>query len=488
MSEIGDEENSEEWRKIQNFVGQRQPKRKDPIQQIAERERRFDRDRSPSQIPPHIQDFVNGKLYPRGISPHVDSFVRSKLQNFDEGGPVQDPLLSDPDTMRLLEPPGAGVIAPSSATPPPTAPVATPKMPVPIRSASTTPPVRPPATFPSAPAAPAPSMTDTDYENEASKILGGITPGKIAELTQKTMKPTGGQLAGMGLAGIGDAIASVGNRNPGAMKNVQEEINQQREAGLKLPERMAAAGKERWELGQKLQENAQESPVAKYARETYGPLAKKLGLDISKASPKFIADLVGKSVEQMKAEAQLAYEQGTREDAKVGQIAGRYNKPINDIQKNIDDLGSSIKGLQSGDLGQIASAQAIVSQALKLSPRLAHEAGGQSYAAKLNEWASGKFGNQSMPPELIRPVMNVLGRQKQTYEMQRNNLVEQATKEGAAMRVNPGKIRAMFGTPGQPTSLGSGGTPPTINSQAEYNALPSGAPYIDSNGRTARKK
>ncbi len=65
-------------------------------------------------------------------------------------------------------------------------------------------------------------------------------------------------------------------------------------------------------------------------------------------------------------------------------IIGKYQPQIQKEQANLNSLDSSIQGIQSGDAGQIESAQGIVSSALKLSPRLAKEAGGQSYLPGLS--------------------------------------------------------------------------------------------------------
>ena len=59
------------------------------------------------------------------------------------------------------------------------------------------------------------------------------------------------------------------------------------------------------------------------------------------------------------------------------------------------------------------------------------------------------------------------------------------------MKNKLGNMESNFAFTGEPTSQGGGGTQsdiPTINSQEEYDALPSGADYIDSNGVRGRKR
>lgn len=263
---LGDQ-NAEEWEKIKNWVGQRTPDRKDPVQQLLER----------------------------------------KVQRFDSGGAVEDPLLSDPDLMKLLQPQGAGVMAPSMV-PPAAAPAVPPIPPAPPAARPAVPaasPIAPPAA-PAVPAAPAP--TDAEYGAEASKILGGVTPESLAAMMQKNFKPSGGELAGMGLAGIGDAIASVGNRNPGALKTVQEGINKRRELAAKLPEQMAAAGKEKYGLEHELQTYDPNSPFSKVMQRANSELLKSMGAtdaDVSKLPAAAINDIANHKVELKKALAEI---------------------------------------------------------------------------------------------------------------------------------------------------------------------------------------
>jgi hypothetical protein len=408
--------------------------------------------------PPHIAPYKQDEEAAEADKQKEGAVSEDGIPHFDEGGQV-DTSIPDSgmnDLLAKLQPAGAGTLSPSVNDSAALVPVPEPATkPVQVDT-----PIPAPAT--PKPAGPVPSwatppeMTDQDFTNRASKMMGLDPTQQAAFLKMLGDKGQTAQI-GAGIAGIGDAIASggtLGKVNPGGMKAAEEMIQNKQKQGIEGEQLLRGNTKENFEMGQKLRGNAPYSPEVQKALVTQFHIPAGLA-----SGPRDIVDrILPEKVKQSVAEAQLAYEQGTREDSKVATIAGRYNKPINDVQKSIDDVDSSIKGIQSGDLGQIASAQAIVSQALKLSPRLAKEAGGQSYAAKLNDWSNAKFGNNSMPPELVKPVIAVLNRQKQAYTQQKNNLIQQATAEGKAMRVDPTKIQGMFGTPGSPSSLG-GQTP-----------------------------
>ncbi len=112
------------------------------------------------------------------------------------------------------------------------------------------PPVAPPVVAnPSAaaPAQPSPvsALPDSSYEGQASKILGNNGPEMLQKLAQKYARPTGGQAVGMGLAGIGDAIASIGGREPGAMNRAMEGFQKNREMQMKIPQEAAELGKQK---------------------------------------------------------------------------------------------------------------------------------------------------------------------------------------------------------------------------------------------------
>lgn len=219
-----------------------------------------------------IKNFVGGaKKQPKHpLVQEMDRMKQRQPEHFDEGGQVNDIPANFPNVPPGTMPLSMGQPTPSIPTPPP----------------------------------PNLSNPEQPYNDKASQILGGLDPAKISQLLENLRQQSNKSQVGAGIAGIGDAIASVGGQNPGHLKSAEESIRGNYDRGLKAPELMANAGKERFNLSQQLQENDPNSPAAQHARDTYGPLAKRMGLDISHASLKFIGDLVGKTVDQLKNESQ----------------------------------------------------------------------------------------------------------------------------------------------------------------------------------------
>jgi hypothetical protein len=233
-------ENAEEWEKIKNYVGGANKQAKHPLQQEAERKQ---------MKTPHYDAGVGGM----GVGSPDDPNAGTGL---------------DPESLKMLEPAGAGVIAPSiggstAPLPPPVAPQA---------------PVTPPSTpqTPTAPPVASPAPTDATYNKQATDVLGGITPDAIQRLAQ-ALQTTPGQKVGLGLSGIGDAIASVGGREPGHMKSLEENLQKNRELQMKVPEAMAQAGKEKFTLAQQLQAKDPNSPYSKVIQKSVTATLKPLG-------------------------------------------------------------------------------------------------------------------------------------------------------------------------------------------------------------------
>jgi hypothetical protein len=229
-----DEDSSPEWEAIKNYVGGANKQTKHPLQMEQER----------------IQ--------------------RRKPQHMDEGGTAG---FSD-DLLKLSQPQGAGIIAPGLGQPPPQAAPQPPMAP--------TAPIAPPAVAtppPAAPAQPAPATAPTDaaYEGQATKALGGVTPEMIQALAQKFARPTAGQAVGMGVAGIGDAIASIGGRDPGHMKNAMDMFQKNREMQMKVPEAMATMGKEKYGLTKELGNDDPKSMRSYVQQQANKPLLKDAG-------------------------------------------------------------------------------------------------------------------------------------------------------------------------------------------------------------------
>jgi len=261
---VKDEDSSPDWDRIKSFVGGANKASKHPLDQEMERLK--------MRKPQHMDE--GGTAIP-----------------FDLG--MGDLPINQPDPLNKLNiPQRTPQIAPQAVNPAPTAP-----SPIP------TPPVS---------SSPISAPTDASYENKASNILGGITPEKINELMQTLNQ--GGKRAqlGAGLAGIGDAIASVGGQNPGHMKNSEEMIQQNKEMGMKLPGEMAAIGKEKYGLSQELQAKDPNSPYSKVVQNSERPTLKKLGwtdAQISSVPATAIQDASKNSLTFEDTQAKLKLEQ-----------------------------------------------------------------------------------------------------------------------------------------------------------------------------------
>lgn len=200
------------------------------------------------------------------IQQEMDRMQMQQPQNFDEGGqadPMPDfpPIPQDPNILR-------GTNAP--VQPIPSAPVSDPAQP---------------------------------YNDKASQILG-TDPGQISQLLENLRQQSNKSQIGAGIAGLGDAIASVGGNNPNHLGQAEDLIQKNRDFGLKGPELRASLGKQQFELSQNLQEQNPNSPLSKYAQDAYGGLGDKLGIDLRHASAKMIGDITGKTIDQLKNEAE----------------------------------------------------------------------------------------------------------------------------------------------------------------------------------------
>lgn len=215
----------------------------------------------------------------------------NEIPNYDEGGVVD----ADPNALlQKLAPTGSGMIAPSPAAPPPMAapgPIAPP-----VSSA--------PAPAPPKPATPA--LTDQDFMNRANKMLG-LGPqdqaGFMKLLGDRSQK---GQI-GAGLAGIGDAIASggtLGKVNPGALARSEDIIQGKEKAGIEGMQTIRGNQEKAFETADKLELRDPKSPLSLWAQKAYGPVGKKIGIDLSNAPASMIADITGKGVEALNTEYQ----------------------------------------------------------------------------------------------------------------------------------------------------------------------------------------
>lgn len=248
-----DEESSKEWEQIKNWVGAADKKAKHPISQLVERE-------------------------------------QQKVGAYDEGGMAGDPLGSDPEAMKLLQPQGAGIIAPSAA-PMPAAPQPAPA-PMISKPAMVPPPVMEPA------AAPAPAATDAAYQSEAAKTLG-TTPEELKAFLTRTMTPTGGEMIGRAGASIAQGLSAAGGAPQDYLGKFNEQSQREKENLAGIPEKVSGLGKESLTISQQLQSRDPSSPYSKVIQNSNRQLLKSMGAkdsDIAAMSADAVNDVVGHQV------------------------------------------------------------------------------------------------------------------------------------------------------------------------------------------------
>lgn len=261
-------DDSEDWKKIKDFVGSKKPQPTNPVADA---------------IQTHGGNREPVKMYDGGVVPDAPD----ASGDFDVTG-------GDSTTVKGL--PVAGAPGPSYAVLPPQAPVAPSAPPAPVQPPpipGKPPPMALPGVGGASPSSSASPALDPGSQGEAAKILGGVTPEMLQNLYAKYAKPTTGQQVSEGIAGLGDAIASVGERKPGALQTAREEVAGGRDRALALPEKMAAAGKERFGLAKELQTDNPNSPLSKAAQRTYAPDLKTLGFtdaEISQMPLSLISD------------------------------------------------------------------------------------------------------------------------------------------------------------------------------------------------------
>jgi hypothetical protein len=330
-----DEDSSDEWEQIKDYVGGANKQSKHPLQ--------MEQDRIQRRKPQHMDEGgTAGILDGLNVGPAPDgSDTDPRLAPHPIGqAPIQAPA----------QPAQAPVAPPAVGTPPPTV---------------------------AAQPAPATAPTDASYDAQASKALGGVTPEMIQALAAKFARPTAGQAVGMGVAGIGDAIASVGGREPGHMKNAMDMFQKNREMQMKVPEAMAAAGKEKFGLSQTLQNKDPASPYSKIAQQTYGTDLIKMGLtkdQVAKMPADLIGDLMSKKVTLTEALARIqetgAYQQGMLENTRTGlENTARHEK-----------VDESIRGREQGFKEDTEASKHWLAHPFKASEARSRLAGGSAGA------------------------------------------------------------------------------------------------------------
>lgn len=278
------------------------------------------------------------------------------IPHFDEGGQV-DQVPDQNALFQEIAPPGTGTLSPSpAATPPMAAPIAPP--PVPKVMAPPPPPLPP-----------APALTDQDYVNKANKMMG-LNPQEQAAF----MKLLGGNSQkaqiGAAVAGVGDAIASggtLGKVNPGNLSRSEDLIQGNTKAGIEGMQTIRGNQEKALEEADKLEARDPKSPLSKWAQKAYGPVGKKIGLNLDNASASLIGDVTGKGVEALNTEFQSQMKimgldlQKKQVEATIGnQKAEREAQKASNVQgaaKALSDKGAlkSLVDMIPGTAGHAAN-------------------------------------------------------------------------------------------------------------------------------------
>ena len=299
------EDSAKEWERIKGFVGGANKPSKHPLQQEMERAK--------MKEPQH--------LYPGGnVEGNED--LPQLLGDLTPGSSTQLPINTSPSVPDVPHGtlPGANLPISPLGSPTPRSPAATLPQGMPS-------PVSTPQGLNSSP-------SDQSYTDQASKILGGVTPEKIQQLMDSLNSQSRRGQIGAGIAGIGDAISSVGGIKGEHMKNAEDFLQKNKEMGMKIPAEMAAVGKENYGLAEQLKDKDPNSSLSKVAQKTYGPDLIKMGLtqdQVVKMPASLIGDLFSKKVTLEDAKARIeqegSYQRGMLQNTRMGlEQSGAHNK------------------------------------------------------------------------------------------------------------------------------------------------------------------
>jgi hypothetical protein len=198
---------------------------------------------------------------------------------------------------------------------------------------------------------------DADVNKQAEGVLGGITPETIQKLMEGLNRQNRMGQIGAGVAGIGDAIQSVGGIKGGNMDAAEEMLQKNREFGLKTPGMMMEAGKNRYALSKELGGDEPTSQRSFVAQQANLPLLSKMGFkpEEIKAMPASLIDGIrGGAITREDALARIAqngaYQQASLDIAGATQAQTAANEKTQREQETQrlaqekEKQGADIKG------------------------------------------------------------------------------------------------------------------------------------------------
>lgn len=306
-------EDSEEWSRIKNFVGGAKRAPKHPLKLEADRLNRSDIHNYDEGTPP------GGVPADSGVMSSVAQALGGAIPDFLKASPylsaLSESLVPSESVMRSA---GQGLNMASSALGGPSNIIDPPHINpasdnAPVKQQITKPTVQhqtvpaPPKPAPTAALAPAvsggPETPGTDDSAEAAKIMGGVTPENMMANLQRINTPSISERIGHGMTGAADALMQgVARAGPSNFQKNYDDQTAGRKAALSgIPEKAAALGEKQFNISQTLQTQDPNSKLSKWAQEEYGPIGKKVGLNLGRASAKSISDILGLGVKEMVA-------------------------------------------------------------------------------------------------------------------------------------------------------------------------------------------
>ena len=264
-----------------------------------------------------IKNFVGARNKP-SKHPLIQEAERQNMrepQHFDEGGDVQPPIDVIPDN--------------TPPTPTPTAPTGTDKT--------------------------------------VNSALGGVTPEMLQALQEKLNTGNKWGQVGAGIAGIGDAIQSVGGIKGNNMQGAEEAIQRNRENTIKGVEMQAGAGKQKYELVKEIGNDDPASMRSLTAQQANLPLLTKMGFtpeEVKKMPASLIQGVRDGSISLEKARGELALQTaqleattGLRKEAQGNEKENQRVQRIAEITKELSALGVTGRNVTNRDQAKALQAE-----------------------------------------------------------------------------------------------------------------------------------